>query len=400
MTSAGHTGNREFGAVAFLLAMVLCHGAMLLEMLPMLRSGYQDFTIFYTAGRLVRSGQTAALYNLSAQYRTQQEFAPDVHIRRGALPYNHPPFEALIFVPFTLAGYPLAFAIWTLCNGAMLAVALAMLKKQFAELKQFSGLFLALAALGFFPIAIALIQGQDAILLLLISVMGVVAAAKGRDVAAGALLALGLFKFHLMLPLLLMVATKRPRVLVGFAPVALLLAGVSVAMVGWHGAGDYVRFVLQLERGGAGAVVSDMPNLRGLVANLAEAHIGNSWSMLATLAVSVAVMVAALRRARQIGDSVPQLFALATITTILVSYHALPYDLSLALPTALFLFAGSGQPGKSSHRPDIWLLALLFLTPLHVLLWLRWSQFSWYVLVLIALLWRVGRGFPEKQNAV
>jgi hypothetical protein len=399
MALASFGQKRKFGAVAFLLAMVLCHGAMLLEMLPMLRSGYQDFTIFYTAGRLVRSGQTADLYDLSAQYRTQQEFAPDVHIRRGALPYNHPPFEALLFLPFTFVGYPLAYALWTVLNLAMLAIALAMLKKQFAELKKFSALFLSLAAVGFFPIAIALIQGQDAILFLLISVLGLVAATKGRDVAAGALLALGLFKFHLILPLLLVVAVKKPRVLIGFAPVALLLAGTSVAMVGWHGAADYVRFVLQLERRGAGAVVSDMPNLRGLIANLASARIPSPWIAVLTLAISLAVMVIALRRARKI-DSIPQLFALATLTTILVSYHALPYDLSLLFPSSLFLFAASDQPETDRHRLDPWLLALLFLTPLYVLLWLHWNQFSWYVLVLIALLWRVGRGFLEEQIAV
>jgi hypothetical protein len=400
MALASFGRKREIGAVAFLLAMVLCHVAMLLEMLPMLRGGYQDFTIFYTAGRLVRSGQTADLYDLSAQYRTQQEFAPDVHIRRGALPYNHPPFEALLFVPFTFVGYPLAYALWTFLNLAMLAIALAMLKKQFAELKRFSGLLFPLAAVGFFPIAIGLIQGQDAILLLLISVLGLVAAAKGKDMAAGAILALGLFKFHLILPLLLVVAVKRPRILIGFAPVTLLLAGTSVAMVGWHGAAGYVGFVLQLERGGAGAVVSDMPNLRGLIANLASARIPSPWIVVLTLAISLAVMLIALRRARTLGDSVPRLFALATITTILVSYHALPYDLSLLLPSALFLFAASDQPETDRHRLDLWLLALLFLTPLYVLLWLHWNQFSWYVLVLVALLWRVGRGSLEEQIAV
>src|SRR5436190_22815153 len=98
-TSAGFDRKKQFVAAAFLLAMSISHIVMVLAVAPSLRKGYQDFTIFYAAGKMIRNGQAASLYNLSAQYTTQKQFAPKVSIRQAALPYNHPPFEALLFVP-------------------------------------------------------------------------------------------------------------------------------------------------------------------------------------------------------------------------------------------------------------------------------------------------------------
>lgn len=375
---------------------------MVPTVLPSLRRGYQDFTIFYAAGRMVRNGQAASLYDLGAQYRAQQEFAPDVRIRQAALPYNHPPFEALLFVPFTFVRYLPAYGIWTVLNLAMLAMSLALLRKHFAEIGNLSPALLGLAAAGFFPIAMGIIQGQDSILLLLITVLAMVAAAEGRDVAAGAVLALGLFKFHLMVPLVLMVATKRPRLIVGFVPVALALAGVSAAMVGWQGTLDYVRFVLHLERSGAGGaiVAFEMPNLRGLIANMTGAYDGSPWSTLFLLAGSVAVFLAAVWRVRKAGKTVQNTFALATVATMLIGYHTMPYDLSLLLPVALFLFATPGQTGSSGDRADIVLLLLMFLTPLYVFLGLHLNRLGWFALLLIWLFWKLGRAAAPKSPPV
>jgi hypothetical protein len=401
MTWARFGGRKELVAGVFLLAMAISHIAMVLTVLPSLRRGYQDFTIFYSAGRMVRNGQTASLYDLGAQYREQKEFAPDVRIRQAALPYNHPAFEALLFVPFTLVGYLPAYGIWTALNLAMLATSLALLRKHFAEIRSIPPALLGLAAAGFFPIAMGIMQGQDSILLLLITVLAMVAAAEERDVAAGAVLALGLFKFHLMVPLVFIVAAKRPRVLIGFVPVALTLTGVSAAMVGWYGTIDYVRFVLHLEESGAGGAISafEMPNLHGLIADMTGAYAGSLWSTLFTLTGSIAVFLAALWHAGKTGNTVPRAFGLATVAALLIGYHTMPYDLSLLLPVALFLFATPGKAGSSGHRADLGLLLLMFLTPLYVFVGLHLNRLGWFALVLIWLFWRLaGAADPRSPN--
>ncbi|MFY9744225.1 MAG: hypothetical protein WAK21_19655, partial [Candidatus Sulfotelmatobacter sp.] len=72
---------------------------------------YPDFTILYTAGKLLREGAGGQLYGPQAQLRVQEKLAEIPH-RRGPLPYNHPPFEGLIFVPLALLPYGWAFTAW------------------------------------------------------------------------------------------------------------------------------------------------------------------------------------------------------------------------------------------------------------------------------------------------
>ena len=389
-------------AVLFLLAMTLSHAAMVFKLAPSLRAGYQDFTIFYTAGTMVRTGQASVLYDPVAQYRIEKEFAPDVRIRHAALPYIHSPFEALIFVPFTFFGYVPAYALWSALNLAIHVFSLILLRKHFAEIQVLPPALLGLAAAGFFPIAIGLIQGQDTILVLLSIVLAMVLLKDGRDTAAGAALGLGLFKFHFIGPLALILAMRRPRLLAGFVPIALLLGGVCIGMVGVQGVVHYVRYVLQLESSGAGGaiVASDMPNLRGLIASLSGGRLGTRWIMVLTGVCSIAVFLGSLWRVKKVEESVHRAFALATVAAILVSYHALPYDLVLVFPAVLVLLAKALREDRSVNRADVVLLVLFFLTPFYVLLWLRFSQFTWFGLLLAWLLWRLGRSPVAPESFV
>ena len=388
-----HFGTRkELLATVFLLAMTLSNVVSAVRLEVFLRNGYQDFTIFYAAARMVRSGQSHVLYDLSAQYRVQQEFAPKVRIRQAALPYNHPPFEALLFVPFTFLPYVPAYLLWNLLNGMMVAASLMLLRRQFIEIGNLPLAFVVLAATGFVPVARAIIQGQDSILLLFLFVVALTAMEKGDDAAAGAALAAGLFKFHLVLPMVFLLSVRRWRLLLGFAPVAALLGGLSLAMVGWqHGAIGYAQLLLRLENTGAGgATVANMPNLRGIIATLSGARDGASLMPLA-IACSSIVIVIAWWRLRRIRDSVRFAFVLATATAILVSYHTLTHDLTLLLPVVLLLFAAPEPESSHSSQVDLVLLVLLYLALLCEPFWPRVNQFGWPVLILIWLFYKLGR---------
>src|SRR6202142_2942806 len=239
--------KRKFLITVFLLAMTCCNLAVPFQGRSGLRNGYQDFTIYYMSGLLLRNGQASDLYSLSAQYRTQLTFA-HVPIRQGPLPYNHPPFEALLFVPFTLLAYWPAYLLWTALNLVMLALSVIILRRQFPQFASVSPLALGLAATAFFPVVIGIFQGQDVILLQFLFVLAVVSLDRGKDAMAGAFLAAGLFLPHLILPVVVLFAARRWRVLLGFAPVTLSLGGISVAIMGWRGPLDYLRFVLHVER--------------------------------------------------------------------------------------------------------------------------------------------------------
>jgi glycosyl transferase family 87 len=382
--------QRKFLVAAFLLAMTLCNVALLLQVSPLLRKGYQDFTIFYTSARLLRSGQASALYNLDTQYRMQLTFT-DVSIRQGPLPFNHPPFEALLFLPFTGLNYWPAYLVWTALNSVMLALSVALLRMHFSQLAAVSPLVLGLGATAFFPVAIGIIQGQDVILLLFLFVLAVISLDRGNDAVAGALLAAGLFRPQLVVPLVVFVAVRRWRVLVGFTPVALVLGAISVAIMGWRGPLDYARFVLHLEGTGARAFGPQaVPNLRGLVEQWPGISPSGRGALLLILASSLLVFFVTLRRIHHGRDSVIFLSVLAAVSTILISFHALVYDLSLLLPMLLFLLSRTlGVAGAKIDGWTILLMILLFLTPLYVFLWLVVKGFAWFALLLLWLYLRL-----------
>jgi len=351
-----------------------------LRLLPFLESGYQDFTIFYTAGQMVRSGQSTALYDLATQRRVQKQFAT------GLLPpYNHPPFEALLFVPLTYLGYVPAYAIWTAINVVLLGATLILLKRHFAAVGTTPTVLLVLATTGFFPIAGALMEGQDSMLLLAISATSMVLLIRKHDVASGGVLALGLFKLQIVFPMALVVALRRHRTLYGFAPIAIALAGLSVAMIGGHGIGDYLGLLNRLEEtGGGGAiVVPDMPNLRGLVHNFPGTSAGGRLSLFVTILCSVALFLVTLTRVKIEGTPIPFTFSLAVVTAVLVSYHLYAYDLSLLLPVVLILFA-------ESFERDIGLLVLLYTTP-YALVLFQFHHMGRYTPVLLLLYWKLSR---------
>src|SRR6266446_4179585 len=98
---------------AFLLAMAIAHGIEFWQQRARIVAGYGDFSSLYTSGLMLRQGKGRLLYDRHEQWRLQQEFSPNVDIRKGPMPFIRPPFEALIFLPLTYFSYPLAFGIWS-----------------------------------------------------------------------------------------------------------------------------------------------------------------------------------------------------------------------------------------------------------------------------------------------
>jgi alpha-1,2-mannosyltransferase len=382
--------KRKSLVVVFLLVMTMCNLILALRLIPKMRNGYQDFTIFYTGARFLRNGQASALYDLAAQYRMQQSFT-NVPIRLGPLPFNHPPFEALLFVPFTLLAYWPAYLLWTALNVIMLATSAILVRTQLAQFSAISPLLIGVGTTAFFPAAAALIQGQDVILLLLFFVLAVICLDRDKDVAAGVLLGMGLFRPQFAVPVVLLLAVRRWRILLGFAPVAAVLGGITVALMGWRGPLDYGHFVLHLEGTKARAFGPEaVPNLRGLILKIPGLSADGLSAHLLILVTSVVVFFAALRRIRSGGDSILFISSLAVVTTLLVNYHSLVYDLSLLLPMSLFLLSRTAEGAGAKAEVSMALLSLLlFLTPLYIFLWLASDSFYLFSFVLLWLFLRL-----------
>jgi len=320
---------------------------------------------------MVRAGQAAQLYDL------------------------HPPFEELLFVPLTYLSYLPAYLVWTFLNVVMMILSLVMVRKTFAETERLSPLFLILSVTAFAPAVRALIQGQDSVLLLLLVTLSLFLLASGRVVLAGAALGCGLFKFHLVLPLALILVLRRPRLLLGLCPVAAVLVAIWAMMTGWHGMVDYGHAVGYVENHGAGGTpIAQMPNLRGLIAELAELAGGGGGSFVTVAAIvcAAAALGIVLRKVGRRAAGTRFTIAAAIVTCILVSYHAVIHDLTLLLPVVLMLYAAPGSATRSEMRVDAALLVAVYAV-LFMGSWCwPWLSPWWWIPMVAWICTKYGRG--------
>ncbi len=379
--------------------MLFLHLVLAWESRDLIHKGYPDFTIFYSAGKIVGRGLGRSLYDPQTQYRIQREFAAGVSIRQGPLPYNHPPFEALAFVPFARLPYLVAYLLWDFINLLILFGLVPLLRPYIQILRRRSALEWVIVAAAFVPIFVALLQGQDAIFFLLLIALTFVALRNGRDFTAGAWLGLGLFRFHLVLPLLFTVfLEKRRKTVLGFAVVAIALGLVSTAIVGWHGMVNYPAYIWRVEGAlGRGAIVSaDMPSIRGFVDIILGASLPQSFNigLVALASITLFIFTAKFWKAASTGTRIDLGFSLCLIMTVLVSYHSFIYDLSLlALPSLILAnyFQELRQADAWTRFALFFPAAVLFLSPLQIVLALRYGRIGLLVPVLLLWWWGIAR---------
>jgi hypothetical protein len=370
----------------------------------LVRKGYPDFTIFYSAGRMVRTGMAASLYDERVEFQTQLQFAPDVSIRHGSLPYNHPPFEALLFVPFTFLPYLAAYLAWNAVNLGLLGLALLLLRRHVIFLQSRSLVVWVLCAAAFFPIFICLLQGQDMILFFFLLVAAYACLRRGSDLLAGCCLGTGIFRPHLVLPLaVILLFGRRLKAVLGIICSALALAAVSIAVVGWRGFLDYPRYVWRLEEiMGRGAIVpDDMPNLRGFLAIFFRDGRAAALTLVAVGSVLLLIVAIRLFRAAQQAGNLELGFSVAVLVSVLVSYHAFIYDLGLLFLPVLFLSNREILSSESAIRKR-WALvipvAALFFTPLLMYLWLRLSHLNFLTPLLFLWLWGMAQETSQAEG--
>lgn len=341
-----------------LLAMLAGVAMLLARGFPRIEQG-TDFPEFYAAAHMVREGVGRQLYNAAAQREFQARYTG-----RVGTYFNHPPFELLVYLP--LARWPIerAYLLWSLLNVGLLLVTARILAPY--VLPQWDWRLPAAGAWLFAPVLLNLIQGQDSVLLLLLLTLTFAALKRERPLLAGALLACGLFKFHLVLPIAAVALfAKRWRLLAGFAAVGILLALVSAAISGWGWFVAYAQFLVEMSGLPlAGIHPKEMANLRGLIALLLPA---SAWTPL-TAASSLLILGCAIWNSNRAGTDLS--FANAVMAATLVSYHLSPHDLSLLLLPMALLWRQS----STASLPE-WLrwvqqitLISLFLPPLHVFL--------------------------------
>lgn len=297
-------GRVRFRVIACMMFLLVCQLGYLAAGVKTGLAGFADFRAFYGAGAIVRMGAGARLYEYELQHQVQNERVGE---RTAALPFVYPGYAALPFAAVTGLGYRTAYWVFLGVNVVLLGVAVWLM------LPWLQGLTAVWRGLPwmvfgcFYPVAVALLQGQVSVALLVIVCGCFAAMERGRMFLAGAVLALGLVKFHVVLPVALLFCWwRRWRFVGGFAAGA---AGVGLAclwVTGWAGMVSYARLVVTAAgTGSVGAALDDsmrnsgrMPNLHGLVFAMA----GDArWGTVVVGVLSVGVLVWTARQGASLG---------------------------------------------------------------------------------------------------
>lgn len=285
-----------------------------------------DFLSFYTGGAIVRHTGFKGLYDLDILRTLQQTLVRDPE---QIVPFTRPPLFALVMMPFTLFSLVPAFYVWLLFQiGTLIGCWIWACRRFGSDALVYCSLY--------FPAAYGIMHGQDNSWMLAVVLVTFLLAERESWAASGAVMALGLFKFHLFLLFPLAIALrKRWRMLIAFCLAGICEAILSFVLVGWNGVQQYY----ELERRPdlpVNPIPWTMLNVRAVLLNFG---FDATWAVALLALLAIILVVAALR-----GALLWQWFAAATAGSLLISPHVYKYDATLLLlPILLAIFQSKSK---------------------------------------------------------
>jgi hypothetical protein len=344
--------------------------------LPVAISGRSDFLASYTAGYMIRLGDARELYQLEVAQRYERNLVgrEDTTARFDGLPY-----EALLYVPLSLLRFRDAYVAFFFANLVLLALSIWMLSPYLTRLAA-AWTWLPIAVFFcFLPVALALTQGHDSILLLTLMLASAVSFYKGRDLFAGLFLGLTLFRLEWAIVMVtLFFAWRCWRILSGFAIASAGCALVSLWVTSPAALKSYGREAVSWAAQSPPQVsrFTSMANLRCLIQ--AITHLVSSSGLtlpFAAICSFILVIWAATR---------PPNFALAALVTLLAMTHGSTCDIVLLiLPLSMVMDARIGAAAGNQLAARN-LAGILFIGPT-LLFFAGWSYCP-LVLLMVALL--------------
>lgn len=336
----------------------------------MVRAGTVDFRQAYAAAYMIRNQQRTALYSYEAQEKTQVQV---VMPATTPLPYVAPAYEAFLLQPLTCLAFRNAYLVIVLINAVALLACFLVLRPWMGNVASVYWWLPMLLFTGFLPLAAALMQGQDAIVLALLIAIAYRFAARGKDAIAGIVAGFALFKFSIVLPLaILLLVWQRWKFVAGFCASAIGIALACLAITGLPEQLEYATLILSL----AGLHHPPVPlatypvhwnlmaNIHGLTYGLLHGWIAERGISIAALGASLILLAGVGFRARLIQNT-GTLLLVGIPAAVLASHHCYIHDLSpLIIPIVVVfnqLLPNEGLPGASKFQ--VRCAALLFLAP-------------------------------------
>ncbi len=322
-----------------------------------------DLPSHLLGGRLLLQGDLHRLYELDYQRQFWRAWLPQADFN----PYVSPPFMAAVYAPLAALPYALALASWTAISVACIVLSVRLLWPLLPRLHRFDRRMVLSHVFVAPPVLYVLFGGQDSAVSLLLLAAGLRLLLGGQDLAAGALLGLGVYKPQLfaIVPILFLVQ-RRWKALLGWGAVASGLTLISMMMVGKQGIRDYAAlpgsaFYRQSVVEGKGWEMQSFVALaRALLPPFAQAAVA-PLTVVAGL-VAVALVARAAMRHGQDGRAASDLFGLALLAVPFVSPHLFLYD-TLVLAIPVLLLANADLRGWTLRLALVFAYLCLWTTP-------------------------------------
>lgn len=352
------------------------------SVLPRMARGGADFRQLYVAGYMARTGAAAKLYDYDYPLQLQNTLVAPA---AAGLPFIRPAYQALVFAPLSLLSYRAAYFLWMAMNAALVALSAYLLRRRFREVANRWKPLPFIVLCSFFPLSLAILGGQDSILLLTLIAGALLALERTRGFLAGCLLALGLFKFQIVLPIaFLFMIWKQWKFAKGFFSTGLTLAVISLALTGVPAVKTFFDSIARIRHP---VHYEMMSNIHSLLFGL----FGNSSIVTPlTLAVSAAVLLGVARWSPV--KSGPDALVIAIPAAALVSYYLFGHDWSVLVIPLLFTM----DVGMSSWIDGLAAL-IMFLAPLVCIF--DWHHAYWTTIPMLMLLIATARGLDASRRA-
>lgn len=234
-----------------------------------------DFSMFYTGGVVVREGSGNRVYDLELQSRYQHEILDGRSFADGLLPFNYPPYVALLSWVFSLAPRETSYAVWGLVQLGFAIWIARRLSQLTANWSRSESRLLLSTVFAFPPFLFTLVLGSFSLLLLVCWLEAYYQLVEDSETRAGLSLAVGALKPQSVLAFgLAILGAKRWRIL---AVVASVGAGVFLCTTLILGATVWRDFASIIIRVGSlydemGIVLTDMHNFKAVLAGVLGAE--------------------------------------------------------------------------------------------------------------------------------
>lgn len=289
--------------------------------LPVAERGYgEDLRAFTAAGELAASRDGDSLYDPLAQ----------PYVASGSARFVNPPWYAIAMIPFSWIPFDVLWPMWTLVGVVAMWAGLRHVGLTKTE-AWVGGALISLAG------TLNMFYGQNTFFMVLVLAAGVVALARGLDVAGGVAFGFLAFKPHLFFGFVvwwILEAKRRWKVIAAACATVGVLAIVSAVWLpgAWAGFFDSLTSADELV----------VPEREVTLISSIRLLIGPNWPAVWALSgLLIGTVISALIVGiRRVDGDVRVSSALAIIASLLIALHALPYDW-LLLMVAIGLLAAS-----------------------------------------------------------